>query len=246
MKQSIYVFILFMNYLDYLVQLYGLLYNSICNISTSNRYGDKNMDNLNQLLNTLEQYLQFLMSKNNSMNPEVIVSCISVVSTAMIGIISILLASRNSNKEFKQKVKEKEPIRKSLEEFYYPVTYLLGANTQLYKCFALKEKSENNDFRTLNALINKHIFCPTDQKILEKIIDVNQRINELILEKGLYVQNDEIREELVQLSTHYTVIELAYEGKIEDINDEYNKWVFPRNIHDHLNVEIRKMEEKLK
>lgn len=205
------------------------------------------MENINELINTIIQYFDYLMQTKEVGFWEIISSNMGVILSSLVAIISVICSIRSSKTDYKRKIKEKEHEKysKELEQFYYPFLYLLGLNTSLYSCFALKEKKEDVNFRTLVALINKHTFSDTDKRILEEIITNNKKINKLILEKGLYVERQEVRKNLIQLSTHYTIINLAYENKINEHRVEYDEMVFPRNIHACISDEIKSIEDKL-
>lgn len=206
------------------------------------------MENINELIVKVIQYFDYLMQAEKTGFKDIISINIAPILTTLVAIITVICTTRNATIDYKRRIKEKEyeKYSKELEEFYYPFLYLLGLNTSLYSCFALKEKKDDSNFRTLIALINQYVFSDTDKKILEQIILNNQQINRLILEKGLYVEKQEIREKLIQLSTHYTIINLAYENKITEHRNEYNEMVFPRNIQECISIEIKRIEGKLK
>lgn len=205
------------------------------------------MEKTNELINKIIQYFDYLMQVEEVSFVKVISSNMGVILSSLVAIISVIWSIQSSRTDYKRRIKEKEHEKytKELEEFYYPFLYLLGLNTSLYSCFALKEKAEDANFRTLIVLINQYTFSDTDQRILDEIILNNRKINKLILEKGLYVEKQEVRDKLIQLSTHYTIIDLAYEKKITDHRDEYDEMVFPRDIHTCISTEISNIEDKL-
>lgn len=206
------------------------------------------MQTYDTLINKIIEYLNYLMQDKNVGFIGFLSANIDVILPSTITLITVIWTINSSRTSYKRNIKEKEyeKCNKKLEEFYYPFLYLLGLNTSLYSCFALKEKAKDNNFRTLIALIKKHDFSATDKMILDEIINNNKEINKLILEKGLYVEKTDIRKKLIQLSTHYTVIDLAYNGKIDEYSEEYDKMVFPRGIHESISAEIQMLEDKLK
>lgn len=196
------------------------------------------MESFAELTNTINKYLNFQMNQADKWSINSTIQIFSILASTSIAIYS--LYSSNLKSEKNEKINF---YKQSLAEFYYPFRLLLKKNEQLYKLFAIEEK--NTEFSTLISLLKGYQFSESDKNLLTEILDVNSKLNDLILEKGGLVENNNLQIKLSNLSTHFTVLSLAFNNAITEYNDCYNDIIFPNDIYTSINNEILKIENDI-
>ncbi|UQA51968.1 class I SAM-dependent methyltransferase [Vibrio sp. ED002] len=172
-----------------------------------------------------------------------------------------LLLEREKNKEEILKAKEK------IEKFYGPINSLLEESRIIYKYFAVQEKlqyEKNGDyFRALNfftepeqkndksRILNKIKISPPksgadklslhDRELFSHIIDISDKITDLIENQSGHVDNPALHILLGKLTAHYRIVKSAFEGKISEQNTHLDDVVFPLEINGAINSEINKL-----
>jgi|GEM_PF-4870333 hypothetical protein len=119
---------------------------------------------------------------------------------------------------------------------------LCSKNKQLYDVFKGQRKDE---FRTLLYLLNGEEFDKNDKAILEEIMLIDRKINDLILNNKDLVKDDALKTDLANASAHFTIIDLAYQKKIEGECDRFVGFVYPRTLQEKLELEVKTLQEKL-
>lgn len=204
------------------------------------------MESFINLANTLEKYIQTLLNSSNHLSFADISQIVTITLSSGITIFSLYL-NRKQNKENHMINKNEKFIqleRKKLEEFYYPLNILLKKDYSLFSLFALEEKKDPN-FSTLIWLLDDYKFSDCDCKLLKEIVQVNHNLNDLILTKGGCVNDEKLRLELSQLSTHFTILNLAYDGFRTQEKDKYTKIIFPDKISISIENKIKEIEDNI-
>lgn len=209
----------------------------------------------------------------NSFIAPVIASMIAFVGTIIVASISIYNNRKTTkeNKKFVERndlVEKRKEIEKKLNEFYIPLRNYLEQSKTLFKIFT---KDKPKDFRTLTYLLNPQQkygdqeitvqLNKNDKALLSIIIEIGERIENLIHEKG-YLIGDDV--EFVEsyrpsknyshikydndlnlinlLISHIITIRLAFKEEIKGQVDKFEGFVFPNEINSKINTKIKNME----
>ncbi len=172
-----------------------------------------------------------------------------------------LLLKREREKEEILKAKEK------IERFYGPINSLLEESRIIYQYFAIDEKKlckENGSyFRALrfftapdknNSKLNflNKIHTSTiksgsdkltshDRELFSHIIDISDKITDLIENQSGYVDNPALHILLGKLTAHYRIVKSAFEGKLLEHDTHLDDVVFPLEVNGAINSEINKL-----
>ena len=190
------------------------------------------------------------------MKTELATSLISATIALTIGVMT-WLHNRATLRE--QLISERrKSIAKMLNEFYGPIISYLNVTKALFRLFAA---GKPKGFRTLTHLLNpdqeyevpngrvRVELSRNDMQLLEELIDVEKKIESLVVEKGGLVDDERLMFEylpdvrytdvelekgelslLALLITHFRVLSLAYSGRIKGEVARYKDFVYPREI----------------
>lgn len=163
---------------------------------------------------------------------EVLPTIVAAAPSIAVAIVNLILLKRNSKKQIihNEKRIEIDSLTQKLEGFYYPYTIWAKENTALYDLFSSELMKENANFTTLVSLLEKREFSGNDSAILKRIIQNDEKLNELISLKGNLVDDPKLRELLVKSSTHYSVITMAYNGEICNETDRFSACIHPGEV----------------
>ena len=160
-----------------------------------------------------------------------------------------------------------------LNDFYGPFHYYLA----VVKAFSiLLFVGKPKEFRTLTYLLNpaqeykteqgktKVYLSESDKKILEEIIDIEKKLEELIINKGGIIDDPSLmfdyvpdpaktdidlkgkRVGLIALAiTHFRVLRMAYKGDIQSEPERYEAYVYPRELDDKIYARIKSLQKEL-
>lgn len=178
------------------------------------------------------------------MNTNEVLTALKDVGLVAISILALLLSQRSTSKAFRQKhdEDEKKEIYKKLNSFYGPLVQLREISFELYK--RLKEGQDDN-FRTLIALLRGDKFEGNDLIILQQILDISKKIDELIINNSGLVDNDDFRNTLGKVGTHIRLIELAFNGSLVGQEERFKDNIFPSDFDAKIKVEINKLKDRL-
>ncbi len=179
---------------------------------------------------------------------------------------------KDNKKEERRKrvIDEKLNYEKKLNDFYIPLRHCLENSKTLFKIF-IKDKPEN--FRTLTYLLDKDQlygdakvrFNNSDKALIESIIEIGKKIENLIYKKSYLIGNDDefvnnyipradyshIPYEnnmtiLSLLVSHIVVLRLAYKDELDEANVElYEGFVFPNEVNIRINEKIESLRTKI-
>ena len=175
---------------------------------------------------------------------KIIVAVLPSVCTIIVALISSFMVIRAGRKDRKRS--EIEKTRSVLHDFYYPYVFLLKRNDIIYQAFSKSYKEKDPNFRTLIYLLKGYKFEGNDKILLEKIIENTIQLNKLITEQSGFIDNGQLLLCLSKMSAHYTMLELAYCGKISSNNEKYfDEYVHPNEIFDMIDQEINKLNKRI-
>ena len=171
-----------------------------------------------------------------------------LILTSAIAICSMIFSYEAQLKGIRKdsRIKEIEVLEKQLYNFYYPFLLLSRQNTNIYKIFALKQKKEIPDYRTLTYLLEGKKFDPPDTLFLEQILSNDEKLDCLILDKASLVTNDDLRKKLSEASTHYTLIRMVHKNGITSDRAEYSVYVHPNDLLTLIENEVARIEERIR
>lgn len=173
----------------------------------------------------------------------------ATLGTILVGMVSLYFSYRMNKKILLKKGQEDEQkeIYKKLNEFYGPLSLLRGKSKRMYEIFSQRFKVSNPDFRTLNFLIEKgKTELEGDElTLLEGIIKVGEKIENLVIEKSGLIDDQELNEQLKRLITHTSILRLAFDGLLTSKPDSYNDNTFPRHLDENIEAKIVQLKKKL-
>ena len=173
-----------------------------------------------------------------------IIAAFPSVLVAVISMMQVYKINRNNFKKDKNKV-EIGRLEEKLQKFYYPYLVIARKNTVIYKIFSKKYLEEDTNYRTLISLLSGFKFNGNDKALLDEIINNDIKLNKLIMEKADVIDDAKIRELLIDSSTHYTVIELAYNGSLVGETERFYEFVHPNGVYEEVHKKVRELEARI-
>lgn len=204
------------------------------------------IEKINELIQALINYLNG--AYNSSTNwVELILPFIGTILGAVITLVTVRISNSKNKKE-----KRAAEIQQILTDFYNPLLFLFKKDSAFFAIFNLEEKELSQksgyEYKTLDFLIsNKHnlpTFSETDRYLLDKILEINSQISQLIVNNMGIIDKD-LSLPLVELSIHYELLSLAEQGKIKNA-EEYKKYVYPLDIKEKVQNKVDKLYAELK
>lgn len=199
----------------------------------------------------------------------------TISATAAVTIGTMSWFNGRANLEEVRITEARRSLAKKLNEFYGPVIAYLNLMKALRDILG---EGKPPNFRTLTYLINpeqeyevdgqknKVILTESDKAIIKEILEIEKKIEGLILEKGGLVEDSRLMldyykqvdlatpsleepEEptsLAAMLAHFRVFRLAHDKEIFGAEDRYDKFVFPRGTANILNKKYIELHEELK
>ena len=178
--------------------------------------------------------------------------CIEFVKTIgpiLVGIAAIIASYFYNKKMLKLKKNEDtiKIINQKLSEFYGPLQQYRKKSAQLYEKFTY---GKPEGFRTVLALLEGKEFSGNDKYLLDEIIKIGEKIEELILSKSGLIDDDKLRNDLVpRLGAHIILLRLMYQGVIKGEDEKeverFKRDVFPREIDNEIERRIKELQALL-
>ncbi|HPH16005.1 MAG TPA: hypothetical protein PK029_02455, partial [Bacteroidales bacterium] len=102
------------------------------------------------------------------------------------------------------------------------------------------------DFRTILAIANGIEFSQNDKILLEEIIAIGTKIEDLIITKAGLIDDIKLREDYYpKFLSHTTLLRHLYNGSIKGEPDRFKDDLFPRGIEDETERRINELYQKL-
>lgn len=169
----------------------------------------------------------------------------ATLGASLVSIIAIIIAFIFNVKLLKQKKYEEERklINEILTNLYGPIKQYLNKSRELYIRFTLN-KPEN--FRTITALANGVVFAGNDKVLLEEIINIGIKVEDIIIAKAGLIDDNELREDYFpKFVSHTTLLRLLYKGVIIGEPERFKDDLFPRGIEDQLEKRIKELYKRI-
>ena len=207
-----------------------------------------------------------------NMDVQIIAAAISAAVAATIGVMT--WANSRANLKERRISEKRRSLAKKLNEFYGPLISYLNITKSLRN---ILDSNKPPEFRTLTHLLDpeqeynvgankiKVELTESDRMIISEIVEIERKIEDLIVEKGGLVEDKRLMFDyyegtefkpyhpttisstsLANLITHFRVLRLAFEGKIAGEVERYKSFVFPREtvklIHENYERLHRELE----
>lgn len=176
-------------------------------------------------------------------NKDSIFSVLPSICTIIVAIISSYTVVLSARKNQREVIANK--LRDNLESFYYPFLLLAKKTSQLYDALNDVSQIGDNENGCIHYLLSGQKFEGNSKTLFEQILNNDIELNSLILKNSNVVSNDSLRQELAKLSTHYTLLELAYNGDLSKNQELLSKYSFPSQVIDTLEIEISNIKEQI-
>ena len=164
------------------------------------------------------------------------------ICTVVVAIISSRMVIISANKSVDRQKADK--LQNDLEDFYYPFLLLSMKTTQLYR--ALHQVNKEDCDSCLVYLLSGKKFDGNALEIWKEIIANNIKLNELIIKYSTIINNKHLRDDLSNLSTHYTMLELANANFLIGNEDVLSDYTFPTKVIENIEIEIDKIVENIR
>jgi hypothetical protein len=170
---------------------------------------------------------------------------IQILGPILVGLAGVLLAFYVNYQALisKKREDERNEIYKKINEFYSPFEQLRKKSFRLYGLF---KGTRGDDFRTLPALLKGEKFNDNEQELLEEIINIDQRLENLIIDKSGLVDQQNLRDLLAKAATHFHIISQAYKGRLKGEPERFADYVFPRELDEKVSEQINLLKARLK
>lgn len=210
---------------------------------------------------------------NSTINwPTIIASIISGLAS----IFAIVIGGRNTRKaldtsrqnnddNLQNNVREdrKSDIYMMLNELYGPLDLLKQKSTQLYRIFSdSRAKNYPVDNPTKFSLViflllrnqynpsempPEYLLSKNDSALIAQIVMIGTQSDKLLRSKAGLIDDSNLRNNLIpKLSKHYTILKLAYEGKIAGDIERFSDSMYPREMDELIREKIVQLENELK
>ncbi len=173
----------------------------------------------------------------------------SNMGVALIGVLAILFAYlqyRHGQSNEKRK-EQRQDIHKKLNEFYGPFLQLRKKSDILYDRFQKIHREKDPKFSTLRSLMKGEVFEGNDNVILNEIIKIGGKCEDLIHSKAGLIDDSNLREVILpKLTTHFLILRMAYEGKFDNEIQRFDDLTFPIEVDSLIEKRFKELEKELK
>lgn len=176
----------------------------------------------------------------------------TVIAAIIAAFVSLPGIVMNIRSQKVQKVQsERNEIYKKLNDFYGPVRLLLRNSDELYKLLKIsvqKRMVEGDNYRTLPYILDGNEFNKTEDALIKRIIEIGKKIEEIIEQNAGLIDDDDLNEEMISLSTHIRILRMAYNGDFRQGKDSIELLkdrTFPNEITGKVNVTFNKFKVRL-
>ena len=178
---------------------------------------------------------------------EVLPTILAALPSVVIAFWSMWLTKKMHDKDLERQEKHSlaEENKQKLETFYYPYLLIAKENTSLYEVFSQEHRAKDENYRTLTSLVLGKEFSANDYALLEQIIENDCHLKDLINKHADVVDDDTIRNKLVESATHYAIIELAFKKKISGEVERFKPYVHPNDVYRLVEEKARKLEKEI-
>ncbi|MGU8343219.1 hypothetical protein ACV3KS_06195 [Clostridium perfringens] len=163
----------------------------------------------------------------------------------IVGVVSIGVSLIINSRILKSKLRDDElkEINSKLNEFYGPFIQLKEKSKILYGLFT---KGKEDEFRTLVALLKGEKFSGNDEKLLNEIVEIDKELENLIVNKGGYIENDYLRELFAKASAHFNIMQQAYNKVLIGEVERFKEYIYPRELDNEIKNEVNRLNSRIK
>ena len=152
----------------------------------------------------------------------------------------------NAQAAINQKANELEVqrIERWLTEFFGPFMQLSEENKRIAEL--LRSRQPDPSFRTLRALLDlkwKKSASGTDLNLISRIVGTGMVLRTLIREKA-GPTSPALSQYLSRAAAHWTILELADAGALTERTQDFEDYVYPRELDPVLNLERERLESR--
>ena len=166
----------------------------------------------------------------------------------IVAVIAILSNGRTSRATTIQKANEAEleSLQSKLDSFYGPYLQLSSTN----RLIALDLKSHHAagpEMRVLLILLDpqwKDTFNRGQVALVEEILSIDGKLLDLIQEKSGLV-SDAVQPYLWRAASHFRIMKLAVDGKLDNDPKRYAHYVYPRQLDEIIDMEISRIHGRI-
>lgn len=175
--------------------------------------------------------------------------------TGLGGLLGVCVAAlaiwsngRSSRATTIQKANEKEldSLRSKLDDFYGPYLQLSKTNQLIANDFKSRHSSPEH-MRILLLLLDpawKQNFKSGDQAFIEEILAIDGKLLDLIQDKS-GLTSSVIQEYLWRAASHFRIIKLAFDGRLENDPQRFIHHVYPKQLDEIIDLEIQRIRGRI-
>ncbi|TIN22891.1 hypothetical protein [Mesorhizobium sp.] len=158
-----------------------------------------------------------------------------------------LIAKWNASAANNQRANEVEiaQTQSKLNDFYG--RFRLIAEENKLVSWEFKKRHGGEDFRTLLALLDPtwlQGLSPADKTIVATMVENGVMLRTLIRDKAGLV-DPAMLPYLAKVSAHFSMLELAYKGKLEDDQKRFKQYVYPEKLDGVLDIEMKRLSDRI-
>jgi len=175
------------------------------------------------------------------------VTLVGLALTAVVSILAIIATSRQTARTLRQAA-ARDILRVSLEvkqrqlnELYGPLRSLLDQNRRLASM--LREGKADPDKWRLLDHITEVVGNPQDKAIVDEIMNIDRKVEDLILNKAGLVRGPRPPESFGLFLGHYKLLKLKWEGKENLGVKEYQ--YYPRSLNEDVDKDYEAIKSEI-
>ena len=175
------------------------------------------------------------------------VTLVGLALTAVVSILAIIATSRQTARTLRQAA-ARDILRVSLEvkqrqlnELYGPLRSLLDQNRRLASM--LREGKADPDKWRLLDHITEVVGNPQDKAIVDEIMNIDRKVEDLILNKAGLVRGPRPPESFGLFLGHYKLLKLKWEGKENLGVKEYQ--YYPRRLNEDVDKDYEAIKSEI-
>ena len=88
-------------------------------------------------------------------------------------------------------------------------------------------------------------FTGNDKILIEQILEVSEKIDDLILQNSGLIDDEQLSQLLYKASTHFRILRLAYHGNLVGEVERFEARVFPRTLDETIEEQLKHFKQRL-
>ncbi|MGY3135356.1 hypothetical protein ACVWZM_006038 [Bradyrhizobium sp. USDA 4501] len=167
---------------------------------------------------------------------------------AFVAAIAIIFNSRTSRATNVQKANEAEleSLQEKLDSFYGPYQQLSNTN-QLIATDLKARHAAGAEMRILLLLVDpkwEDQFTPGEVTLVKEILSIDEKLLGLIQDRSGLV-SEQVQPYLWRAASHFRIMLLAAGHKLDDDRDRYAHYVYPRQLDEIIELEIKRIRDRI-